>query len=156
MAKANPFFDFDPGKMAEFAKLPDYSKLFGDMKMPGLDMEPWMAIGRRNMEAFAAANQVAVQCAQSLAQRQGELLRQTLDEARRVTKELSAVGSPEEKAAQQAEFAKEAFTLAATNMRELADMVAKSNNEAFEVISKRVTAGLDELKALIAKKPAKE
>ena len=24
MAKANPFFDFDPAKMPEFAKLPDY------------------------------------------------------------------------------------------------------------------------------------
>ena len=34
MAKANPFFDFDPAKMPEFAKLPDYSKMLSDLKLP--------------------------------------------------------------------------------------------------------------------------
>ena len=97
-----------------------------------------------------------MQCAQSVAQRQGELLRQTMEEARRVTQEMTAAGSPEEKAAKQADLAKEAFVLATTNMRELAEMVAKSNNEAFNVISKRITEGLDEIKSAMVKKPAKQ
>jgi phasin family protein len=152
MAKANPFFDFDPTKMPEFGKLPDYSKLLSEFKFPGLDMETWMSVQKRNFEALTAANQLAVQCAQSVAQRQTELLRQAIDEARRVTAEMTGTASPAQKAARQAELAKEAFTVATANMRELAVMVTKSSNEAFDVISKRVTESFDEIKAALDQK----
>jgi phasin family protein len=66
-----------------------------------------------------------------------------------------AAGSPEDKAARQTELTKEAFKSAIANMRELAEMVAKSQGEAFEVINKRVTDSLDELRDTMAKKVAK-
>jgi phasin family protein len=152
MAKA---FDFDPTKMPEFGKLPDYTKIMSDFKFPGVDMETWMAMQRRNFDALTQAHHLAIQCAQSVAQRQGELFRQAMDEARRVTKDMTAAGSPEEKAARQAELAKEAFTVATANMRELAEMVTKSTNEAFDLISKRISDNLDEIKTALVKKQAK-
>ncbi len=155
MAKVNPF-DLDPSKMPEFGKLPDYSKIMSDFRFPGIDLETWMAVQKRNFEALSEANHLAVQCAQSVTQRQAALLRQTMEDVRRVTREMTASGSPEEKAARQAELAKEAFVVATTNMRELAEMVAKSTNEAFDVISKRVTESLDEIKDALAKKQAKK
>ena len=48
--------------------------------------------------------------------------------------------------------APEAFTRAVTNMRELADLVTKSQTEALEVVQKRVADSLDEIKTLVAKK----
>ena len=54
-------------------------------------------------------------------------------------------------AAKQAEVVQTAFQAALANMKELADMVTKSNTEAANVISKRVTEGLDEIKAAVVK-----
>ena len=67
-------------------------------------------------------------------------------------REVMAAGSPEEKAAKQTEIVKDAFQRAVGNMRELAELVAKSQTEAMDVVQKRVADSLDELKAQIAKK----
>jgi hypothetical protein len=49
--------------------------------------------------------------------------------------------------AKQAELARKAFEQALANARELAEMVSKSNTEAFAIINKRVTESLQELKS---------
>ena len=46
---------------------------------------------------------------------------------------------------------RQAFEQALANARELAEMVSKSNTEAFAIINKRVTESLQELKALVVK-----
>jgi phasin family protein len=51
----------------------------------------------------------------------------------------------------QAELARKGFEQALANMRELAEMVSKSNTETFAIINKRVTESLQELKSLVAK-----
>lgn len=142
----NPFGDFD------FTKMMDPSKLLGDFKVPGVDVEAVVASQRRNLEALSAANQLAVEGMQAVARRQVEIFRQMMEETSQVMKDMMAAGSPEEKAGRQTELAKEAFRRAIANMRELAEMVSKSQGEAFEVINKRVTDSLDEIKTLVAKK----
>jgi phasin family protein len=67
-------------------------------------------------------------------------------------REVMAAGSPEEKAAKQTEIVKDAFQRAVVNMRELAELVAKSQTDAMEVVQKRVADSLDEIKTVIAKK----
>ncbi len=52
----------------------------------------------------------------------------------------------------QAELVRKAFEQALANMRELAEMVSKSNTDAFAIINKRVTESLQELKGLVAPK----
>lgn len=142
----NPFADFDLSKMM------DPSKLMRDFKMPGVDVESVVASQRRNLEALTAANQLALEGMQAVAKRQNEILRQMMDEASQAMKDVMAAGSPEDKAARQTDLVKEAFKRAIANMRELAEMVAKSQGEAFDVINKRVTDSLDELKTAVAKK----
>ena len=44
---------------------------------------------------------------------------------------------------------KEAYELALANLRELAEMGAKSNTEAADVLAHRVSASLDELKGVL-------
>jgi phasin family protein len=144
----NPFGDFD------FSKMMDATKLMKDFKLPGVDVEAVVSSQRRNLEALTAANQLAIEGMQAIAKRQSEILRQMMEEASQAMRDVMAPGSPEDKAARQTEVVKEAFKRAIGNMRELAEMVSKSQGEAFEVINKRVTDSLDELKTVVAKKQA--
>jgi phasin family protein len=150
----NPFGDFDMSRMFDPAKLFDPTKLMAEFKMPGVNMEQVVASQRRNLEALTAANQLAVQGMQAVTKRQAEILKQTLEQTALAMREVMGAGSPEDKAARQTDLAKEAFERAIANMRELAEMVAKAQNEANEVITKRVTESLDEMKDLLAKKRA--
>ncbi len=148
----NPFGEFDMSRMFDAAKMFDPAKLMNEFKMPGVNMEQVVASQRRNLEALTAANQLAVQGFQAVTKRQAEILKQTLEQTSQAMREVMAAGSPEDKAARQTELAKEAFERAIANMRELAEMVSKAQTEANEVITKRVTESLDEMKDLLAKK----
>jgi hypothetical protein len=119
------FFDFD------------VAKYLGDFKVPGVDVETIVANQRKNIEALTQANKLAFEGLQNVVKRQVEILRQTMDEVAQVSK--------------QAEFAKEAFERALSNARELAEMIAKANSEAFDLLNKRFTQSLDEARDLITK-----
>ncbi|MBP2313056.1 phasin family protein [Azospirillum soli] len=138
-SSGNPFLDFD------------ISKTLGDFKVPGLDVEAIMASQRKNIEAVTAANQLAIEGLQAVLRRQAEILRASVEESSNYVNQVVAAGTPEEKAAKQTELAKAAFEKALANARELAELVAKSNSEAAEILSKRVSESLDEVKAAIAK-----
>lgn len=140
----NPFANVDLGKF-------DLTKMLGDVKIPGFDMQGIMDAQRKNIEALTAANQAAVQGVQAVAQRQAEILSQALNEVSTVAQQLaSASSNPQELTTKQAELMRKAFEQALANARELAEMVSKSNTEAFAIINKRVTDGLQELKGLVA------
>jgi phasin family protein len=124
----------------------DFTKLFGEFKVPGFDVETLVASQRRNIEALQAANQLAIEGAQAILRRQTEIVRKTIDESSATLKDLMSAGAPEEKIAQQTEVVKKSFETALANLRELAEMVAKSNNEAADIIAKRVGESLTELK----------
>ena len=83
--------------------------------------------------------------------RQAEILQGSMEQARTVASEIMVPGVPEAKLAKQAEVVQTAFQGALANMKELADMVTKSNTEAANVITKRVSESLDEVKAAVVK-----
>ena len=136
-AQSYPFFDTD------------FTKLFGEFRVPGFDVETILAAQRRNIEAVTAANQLVIEGIQALLKREAEILRQTIEESSIVLKGLMATGAPEEKLAQQADLLKTSFEKALANLRELAEMAAKSNTEAADVLTKRIGEGLTELKAAV-------
>ncbi len=144
-----------PGGDFDFGKMMDFTKLAAEFKLPGVDMQTILEGQRRNLDALTQANKRALEGAQAVAKRQAEIFRQVMEEMTAATREYMAAASPEEKASRQTEIAKAAFQRAISNMRELADMVAQSNNEAFDVINKRVAESLDELKAMVAKQAKK-
>lgn len=146
----NPFANVDFGKF-DFSKF-DMSKMLGDVKIPGFDMQAIMDAQRKNIEALTAANQAAVQGMQAVAQRQAEILSQSMNEVSSVAQQLAGAGNPQEMTAKQAELVRKAFEQALANMRELAEMVSKSNTEAFAIINKRVTESMQELKGLVTPK----
>jgi phasin family protein len=147
----NPFANMDFSKF-DLSKF-DMSKMLGDVKIPGFDMQAVLDAQRKNIEALTAANQAAVQGMQAVAQRQAEILSQSMSEVSSIAQQLaSSASNPQEMTAKQTELARKAFEQALANMRELAEMVSKSNTEAFAIINKRVTESLQELKGLVGPK----
>ncbi|WP_207538129.1 phasin family protein [Sabulicella rubraurantiaca] len=123
-------------------------KGFGQMQMP--DMQALAEAHRRNLEALAAANRVAMEGAQALARRNMEILQQTMTEMTEAAQRLaSAEASPQAKAAQQAEMLKSAYERAVSNMKEIADLIQKSNGEAVGLLNRRFTEAMEEVKTLM-------
>ena len=139
------------------AKLPenaldfDISKYLGDFKVPGVDVETIVQSQRKNIEALTQANKLAYEGIQAVFKRQVEIIRQTVEEVADASKDLTEAGTPQDKAAKQTELAKETFERAFGNLRELAEMIARSNNEAFDLLNKRFSQSLDELRDVVLK-----
>ena len=149
MAKSEfPYMNLDFAKMMNG----DLPKLMQDFKFPGLNFEHAMAMQRKNMEALTSANQLAAEGFQTVAKRQAEIIKESIEDFTSALKDLMAAGSPENNAAKQADVAKRTFERTIANMRELAELAAKSNAEAFEVINKRMVESIDELKEMAPKK----
>ncbi len=124
----------------------DFSKAFTGFTLPGFDVEALLATQRKNLEALTQANQLAAEGVQAAARRQVEIARQTVDEASELLREWSKASAPEERLARGVDLAKQAFEKGVVNARELAELVARANTEAFKVINKRVTEGFDEIR----------
>ena len=147
----NTFMGMDVPNFMDFTKFADFTKFTEQFKVPAVDTEALLDSQRKNIEAFSAANRIAFEGAQAVTQRQVEILRQVMEESAAVVKQLTAAGKPEDKLADQAELLKHSYEQSVANFRELAEMGAKSNGEAVEVLSRRVTEGLDELKTALKK-----
>lgn len=149
------FGEFDPAKlMGEFDPqkfMGDFSKAFSEYKIPGVDGNVILESQRKNVEALAQANKVALEGFQAVFKRQAEILGQAMEEMQATFKELTTAGEPQDKVAQQTDLVKEAVEKALSNMRELAEMAGKSNTEAFETIHARFTESLDEVKEQVLK-----
>lgn len=143
--------EFDPTKMVG-----EFSNMLKQYKLPGVDVDAIVASQKKNLEALTSANRVAIEGLQAVVKRQAEILQETMNEASKAVDALSKAGSPPEVAAKQAELAKDAFERALSNMRELAELVTKANQDATSTINARISASLDEMKevALKLKQPA--
>jgi phasin family protein len=163
MAKAtNPMFDTEAFKVPDFTKFygdfnkaaADFGKLFVNGKAPTFDFEAAIASQRKNVEAFTAANRIAVEGTQAVLRRQAELVREAIEEMSSVSKEFTAAGSAEDKLLKQTELAKTAFESVLANVRELSGLVQKASDEAVSVISKRVVDNFDEVRTALQPKIA--
>ncbi len=140
------FANFDPTKLVQ-----DFSANFGDMKLPGFDINAVLESQRKNMEALTTANRQAFEGMQAIADRQREILQQAMQEATTVAKDLASAGNPQEAASKQTAVMQQAFEKAFDAMRELAEMTSKTNQEAFDTLNQRFTESLAELRKLAGK-----
>jgi phasin family protein len=123
----------------------DVSKAFTSFTFPGFDAETVISSQRKNIEALTQANQLAVEGVQAVTRRQVEIAREAFEGASAAIRDLTQPTAPEERIAKNAELARQAFEKGIANARELAELVAKANSEAFDVISKRVSESLEEI-----------
>ena len=131
----------------------DMMKMLSEWRVPGLpDVEQLAAAQRRNFEALSAANKVALEGAQAVARRHMEILQQSMSEMTQAMQSVAGAQDPQARAAKQAEMLKSAYERAVGNMREVADLIQKSNTEALSLLNQRFTEAMDEVKTMAAKK----
>ncbi len=140
---------------AGMAKMAEFTKMFSDMKVPGMaampDMDAFLSAHRRNMEVLTAANRVALEGAQAVARRHMEIMQQTMSEMTETMRDLSSPDSPQTKAAKQTELMKSSYERAVAHMKELADLIQRANGEALGMLNHRFAEAMDEVKMLAAK-----
>lgn len=139
--------DFDAGKL-----MGEFQNMLKQYNVPGVDMEAVAASQKKNIEAVTAANRAAVEGLQTLARRQTEVLQETMRETSQAVAAMSKSANPSDVVAKQAELMRSAFEKGVTTMREMADIVSKSNREATDAINARIIATLDEIRGLALKK----
>nr|VFK38288.1 MAG: phasin family protein [Candidatus Kentron sp. TC]VFK39717.1 MAG: phasin family protein [Candidatus Kentron sp. TC]VFK54264.1 MAG: phasin family protein [Candidatus Kentron sp. TC] len=140
--------DLEPNKMVE-----QFTKILQDYKVPGVDTTAIVESSRKNIEALVSANRQAAEGLQAVVSRQGEILRETANETASVLKQLSSGGNPADVVSKQMELLNPALERVLANARELAEMVQKSNTDAFEIIKKRFEESMSEFKAIAKQKP---
>ena len=131
----------------------DMMKMLAEWRVPGLpDVEQLAAAQRRNVEALSAANKVTLEGAQAVARRHMEILQRSMSEMTQAMQSVAGAQDPQARAAKQAEMLKSAYERAVGNMREVADLIQKSNGEALALLNQRFTEAMDEVMAMTAKK----
>lgn len=143
MSEARPsFFDFD------------VTKMMADFRFRPFDIEALMACQRRNIEALSQANQLAVEGMQAVAKRQIEITRQAVEDVSALLRDLAQPASPEERIAKNTDYAKQMLEKGVTHGREVVSIAAKTGADAAEVLHKRATESLDEIRAMASKNAA--
>lgn len=141
--------------MSDFPKMPDFAefaRMFSSLKLPtapGIDA--FVSASRKNMEVIAAANRIAMEGAQAVAKRHAEIMQQGMTEMTEAMRSLAQPEDPATKATRQAELLKSAYEHAVANIRELGELIQKSNAEAIALLNARFTEAMEEVKALAGK-----
>lgn len=136
-----------------FGMKPDeMMKMFAEFRLPPFaDLESLAQAQRRNLEALSAANRVALEGAQAVARRHMEIVQSAVSDMTEAMRGLSDAGDPQQAAARQAEALKAGYERAVTNMKEIADLIQKSNAEALALLNRRFAEAMEEVKQMAAK-----
>lgn len=143
--KTNPFLDPEKNPFLKG----DFASMFKGFEAP--DMDSFAEAQRKNLEALTVANKTAAEGFQAVFTRQSELMKQAMDEANAALHELGAKGASTPDATAQVEQVKGVLENAIGNTRELAELMAKSQSEAFDIVNTRFMESLDELKDAMGK-----
>lgn len=107
------------------------------LKLPGVNPEALLDHSRKDIEALLAANERVFTGIEALSHKQTALFSEIMHEWQAGAKDVIAKGSPSEKANQVSQHAQHAFTQALANMKEMADIAAKSHEDVLTILNKR-------------------
>ena len=139
------------GQQAQQA-IGQFNRALSEMKLPGMpDVQALLTAHRKNMETLSAVNRVALEGAQAVARRHTEILQHNMQELSESMQALAANDTPQAQVAKQAELIKRAYERAVADMKELGELIQRSNNESLELLNRRFSEAMDEVKALIEK-----
>lgn len=144
---ANPVGDMQNMQKAFTKPLKDLGERLQNLNLSGA-AGTVAASGRKDLEALIKANQKSYQGLQSVVKRQTEMLRDSITAWQGTVKALPGT-DPKESIAKLDKMGRDAFKQALEDIRELADMAAKSQAEAFEIVRERITSNVDEVKKLL-------
>jgi phasin family protein len=134
---------------ADFNPFRDLTKTFEQFnKMPGVDMSSFVEARRKDVEALVAANKVTYEALQGLARTQTDMLTQAMQGMQESAKGVMAGGTSGAKSTdmtKHAEAAQKAWQKMLTDMKDLAEMVQKSQVEAMAGLTERAKENMGEI-----------
>jgi len=102
---------------------------------------------RKDLAALVAANKKSYEGLQAVVARQTSMLKNAVTEWQSI-----AQGGAGQGLGRMDEMAKQAFTMALENIRELGELAARSQAEAFEIVRKRIMENVNEVSALLQRR----
>jgi phasin family protein len=135
---------------------PDVAGVLEKLKLPGFDLDGFVASRKLDIDAVTQATSTAFAGAQSIVDKQAEMLKTALTEigdALRALPENAA--KPAELFHKQQELASDAFSSAITGLKESAETLRKSQLDILEIASNRVRSNVDEIRNLM-KRPKQD
>jgi phasin family protein len=122
------------------------------LRLPGIDTQKLIEGRRKDIEALLAANERAYVAVEALTRKQADLLSDVMKEWQASVKDVVAGTGIVEKLNQTADHAQRAFTHALTNMKEMAEIAARSNHEVLAILNKRYHDGVAEFRSSLRAK----
>ena len=133
----------------------DMLRTFGSsFGLPQVDVEKLLETNRKNLEALGESAKVAAGGAQSVAQKQREVLEAGLREATALVREYHPMGNAQEILTKQTEFVKKVFDIAVQGARDSAELSKQSTGDAVKIIQERMKASLEEIRASVSRQSA--
>jgi phasin family protein len=123
-----------------------FRKFGSDLGLPKLDVEKLLEAQKKNLDALGRSAKVAAQGAQSVAQKQREVLEAGLQEATSLAREYKPLGKIQENLALQTEFAKKVFDIAVKGAQDSTATARQSTTEAVKIIQDRVKESFEEFR----------
>jgi len=131
----------------------DVRGLLDKLKLPGVDVGGLIDSRRKDIEALLAANEQAYRGFEAVTRRQGEMLAEAMKQLTASAKETFATQGASERTARVASLAQEAFGRALANMKEIAELSARSQKQVVDTLNKRLHDGIEEISGRLQPKP---
>lgn len=106
--------------------------------------------GRKDLEALVKASEKSYQGLQTVVQRQTEMLKQSIEAWQGAVKGMAPT-EPRENIAKLDALSKATFKRAIDDIKELSELAAKSQSEAFDLVRQRIQNNVDEVSKLLTK-----
>jgi phasin family protein len=116
-----------------------------------LDVDVFLKMQQRNFETMVEANRIFVDTAQAIARCQSDMMKDCVEQVTRAFAELSVRGEPGEIAAREGAAVQALFEKTATHVRDIAELLSKSNADAVELVNGRMKSIMDETRTVAPK-----
>ena len=107
--------------------------------------------GRKDLAALMQANEKSYQGLQTVVQRQTEMIKSAIAEWQTAAKEMPGK-DPKANLAKLDELGRQSFQRAIDDIKELANLAAKSQADAFELVRQRIQSNVDEVTKMLKRK----
>ena len=128
----------------------DLTKAWSIPTFPTLNVEALLDGHRKNVVAMTKANQIVFDGLKTLAQRERDVFKSTVDDYTTVSSDVLTGTSVQERATKQVDGAGHIYASSVARFLELSDIAVKTNFSAADILNARVTEMFDEFRALFA------
>jgi phasin family protein len=130
--------------MATKRPSPDSGRLELPMAKSFFDTDALMKMQQRNIETMVEANRIFVDTAQAIARCQSDMMKDCVEQMTRAFTELTGRGEPGEIASKEGAAVQALFEKTAGHVRDIAELLSKSNADAIELVNGRMKSLVDE------------